>query len=412
MWCSAYRPVPTIGDQRHEAGADSPMPAPRADEQHGGLPVHDAATPQAAHTPLPSRLGRPTTVTARVAVSANGSPPGGVEASTPTMSSLVSVSNGFPSSNDASGGAVSHTRVRMLSLKQMKELMTEVYASKAKSDARSTSSGTVMETMQQHLYTFLNQKFGLRALVLEWAGSILSAVDRFTTSDSEVASFGKILSGTIDEGFHLKQHQLSETVVELLRAYLKSKHHYRRDNEIAAMLQKRLTGFVYEEEWIDIVRYMYNHQDSVILIQRIKGLAESWAVRDDPAGRRGVAASPVKGGSTSPSPRKGPAAGAKRAQRKVPFNDLLQVFLFHNLDCHEQNLSQLVAATREVDLSGTGLLNHEQFQQFCENVHPAMTLRDIQDLADSLDTHGTGTITSSCAITALSAELSRGAGKG
>jgi hypothetical protein len=33
-----------------------------------------------------------------------------------------------------------------------------------------------VETLQQHLYTYLNHKFGVRALVLDWAGSIMHAL--------------------------------------------------------------------------------------------------------------------------------------------------------------------------------------------------------------------------------------------
>jgi hypothetical protein len=33
--------------------------------------------------------------------------------------------------------------------------------------------------MHQHLYTFLNHKFGIKPLITDWARSIVAAVDRF-----------------------------------------------------------------------------------------------------------------------------------------------------------------------------------------------------------------------------------------
>ena len=47
------------------------------------------------------------------------------------------------------------------------------------------------ETLHQHLYTFLNHKFGIRSLITEWAQSIVVAVDRFADTDCEVAVFGR-----------------------------------------------------------------------------------------------------------------------------------------------------------------------------------------------------------------------------
>jgi hypothetical protein len=47
--------------------------------------------------------------------------------------------------------------------------------------------------MEQHLYLYLTQKFGLRQLILEWRNSIYDGMQRFAEADADVALFGKVL---------------------------------------------------------------------------------------------------------------------------------------------------------------------------------------------------------------------------
>ena len=60
------------------------------------------------------------------------------------------------------------------------------------------------------------------------------------------------------------QRQLKHTTLELLRVYLKGKHPLKRDAEISELLNKRVEGVVLEEEWVDIVKYMYAPEDATL----------------------------------------------------------------------------------------------------------------------------------------------------
>jgi len=56
------------------------------------------------------------------------------------------------------------TSVRALTLKQMKDVIEEIYNSKAKYDQRCLEAKLPRETMEQHMYTYLNQKYGLKVM--------------------------------------------------------------------------------------------------------------------------------------------------------------------------------------------------------------------------------------------------------
>ena len=69
--------------------------------------------------------------------------------------------------------------------------------------------------------------------------------------------------------FRFVQRQLKETVRELLRVKLKGRFPLKGDADINALLRRRMHGSVQEEEWVDIVKYMYNHDDSVEIVAHV-----------------------------------------------------------------------------------------------------------------------------------------------
>jgi hypothetical protein len=51
------------------------------------------------------------------------------------------------------------------------------------------------------MYTYLNQKYGLKSLIIEWASTIIHGVRTYLRDDHEVTLFGKILKNECDEEF-------------------------------------------------------------------------------------------------------------------------------------------------------------------------------------------------------------------
>lgn len=92
------------------------------------------------------------------------------------------------------------------------------------------------------------------------ATAILKAVEKYATQDNDVAVFSKILHNEIDEEFALVQQQLKEAVVELVRVQIKGKNPLKTDEFVNNAVADRLNGLLQEEEWVDIIQYMYNHE--------------------------------------------------------------------------------------------------------------------------------------------------------
>jgi len=129
---------------------------------------------------------------------------------------------------------------RVLSLKQLKEqFVSLIYDSKMKFDRKCKDAHLPRETMEMHMYTFLNQRYGLKSLIVEHASAIIQAVNKYSTIDNDVLVFGKVIRNEIDEEFRFVQKQLKETVVELLRVKLKGTYQLKTDAQIGHMVVSR-----------------------------------------------------------------------------------------------------------------------------------------------------------------------------
>lgn len=55
--------------------------------------------------------------------------------------------------------------------------------------------------MEQYLYTYLNQKYGLKSLIVEQATTIVTAVQTYLREDHDATLFAKTLKNECDEEF-------------------------------------------------------------------------------------------------------------------------------------------------------------------------------------------------------------------
>uniref|UniRef100_A0A7S1KQN4 EF-hand domain-containing protein n=1 Tax=Percolomonas cosmopolitus TaxID=63605 RepID=A0A7S1KQN4_9EUKA len=311
-----------------------------------------------------------------------------------------SASNGAGRTLNTSASSSPSSKVgKHLTLRQVKEIIEDIYASKAKFDSKCADNHLPRETMEQHLYTYLNQKYGLKNLILDWASAIIAAVKKYSAEDNYVCVFGKILRNEIDEEFRFVQKQLLETVGELLRVYLKGKYPLKVDNDINAMLQKRMGGFVYEEEWVDIIKYMYNKEDSVSVIVNVKEAIRRYnqynRSNDD--------------GSMSARSNRSRAQGSSSAknQNRILYSEFVKVLLDFQLNGHKRFLNKFVKLFRMFDQDRNGILNELEFRQLLLAINPNRSEEEIDELLNMMDPYNNQQITFSECVTFLSAELVR-----
>lgn len=90
---------------------------------------------------------------------------------------------------------------KVIPLKQLKEIIEDIYNQKEKYDQKCRESRLRIETMEQYMYTYLNQKYGLKTLIVEWASTIIQGIKTYLTEDHQITLFAKILKNECDEEF-------------------------------------------------------------------------------------------------------------------------------------------------------------------------------------------------------------------
>lgn len=92
------------------------------------------------------------------------------------------------------GHNIGWTNKRVVTLRQAKDLIEEIAQSKQKFDLKCLEAPVPRETMEQHMYNYLSQKFGLRSLVVEWATALINCLKIYLTKDSDCALFAMVVS--------------------------------------------------------------------------------------------------------------------------------------------------------------------------------------------------------------------------
>jgi hypothetical protein len=122
------------------------------------------------------------------------------------------------------GSMIAQQTQKVLTLRQLKDLINDIYQQKTKFDQKCEDSKLPRETMEQFMYTYLNQRYGLKNLIIDWAAGIINGIKSFQREDHDVALFGKILRSECDEEFRYIQQTVKETVIALLRALYREKY--------------------------------------------------------------------------------------------------------------------------------------------------------------------------------------------
>ncbi len=158
---------------------------------------------------------------------------------------------------------------KVLSLKNAKEIMNEIYNNKIIYDKKCNANKLSRETMEQFMYTYLFNKYGLKNLIIEWAAAIINAIKLYSNTDIEINLFGKILRNEQEEESRFLLDKLKNTVLELIEYYLKIKNPFKSKTYLQKMLNNKIEGLLNEEEWKGIIYYIFTNEEAQIIEKKI-----------------------------------------------------------------------------------------------------------------------------------------------
>ena len=167
------------------------------------------------------------------------------------------------------GNINNNNRQQLITLKTLKDFINELYLSKSQYDIKCTQNKLPKETLEEYMYTFLNKKYGLKTLIIEWAKNIIAGIKYYSKKDSIVLLFGKIMRNEQEEDARFIIQKVSESIEELLLYYIKRQNPLKLVNEIKKIFEKKKKSELFEEEWKGIIYSIYEKQEAEEIEKKI-----------------------------------------------------------------------------------------------------------------------------------------------
>ncbi|KAH9599483.1 hypothetical protein LSM04_003680 [Trypanosoma melophagium] len=196
--------------------------------------------------------------------------------------------------------------------------------------------------MEQHMYTYLNQRYGLKHIILDWATAIIHGVKKYAPEENDVVVFGKILRNEIDEEF-------------------------------------RSTS--------NVVKYMYNTEDAVSVIMHIRDhlrqISQSYRRRTTQKAQEVV----------------------QKDEVQLSYIEFIRILLNFQLEGHKRFLGRFLAIFRQHDHDRNGIVNAQEFAATLKSLDSSKTDEDVNAVLEPIDPFGNQLITYSECVTFLSTEI-------
>lgn len=228
--------------------------------------------------------------------------------------------------------------VGLITLPQLQALVQSVVHSKEEYDNKRQFTGDPSETMEQHLHTYLNKRYNEYKVVREWVHEIILAIKKYGDQDCEIAVFGKILSNRLSESFTSVQETLKSSVHKLLHGFVAHKNCHRSPAEIDAVMKARLARGVPFSEAESVVKYMYNEQDSSVVLRKVKAAVARWS------------------------------SNSRAEPDSLRYRDLVQILKRFQADLTESFLEDFIGAFKDIDLDADGVIQNAEMKNLTQSM--------------------------------------------
>lgn len=123
---------------------------------------------------------------------------------------------------------IDDNKCRVMSLHECREIITMLYDSKDSINSRVTNTGSknssfVPETMEQHVYRWMEKKYGLRSISVEHAAMLLTTVRLYCEEHIDVEVFYKIFCNDVDEEYYKVHLEIQQSIRDLMMVQMTHK---------------------------------------------------------------------------------------------------------------------------------------------------------------------------------------------
>ena len=146
---------------------------------------------------------------------------------------------------------------KKLTREQLNEIIQNIYKSKIAYDQNCIDLNKPLETMEQHMYQYLNNKYGLKNLTIEYASAIISGIKEYSKKDMNIKVFGMLLKNEIEENTLTIVEKIKQVVQETLEYFISQKNPYMAGGDVQKLCEKIKGGMVGEDVWNSFIDTLF-----------------------------------------------------------------------------------------------------------------------------------------------------------
>ena len=292
----------------------------------------------------------------------------------------------------------------------MHDFMNEIYESKIEYDKVCNENHLKRESMEHYMYKFLNNKYGLKNLVIEWSSSIITGIKMYSSSDSDINLFGKILKNKIEEGQRLVITKLKSTIKELYDTYVKNKNRLlmKNKNKNNKEIEKILSNFnedilLNEDEWKNIIKSIYNEDEYKIIT---KYIINKISDKND-IQKKNYINNLMKKKKSEVTRDDLELASKIKFAMNISYKELENILIGYQITYREKYLSNLHKLFVNYDEDSVGVLNENGFKKLLNSIDFIQKegIQYMKKLLNKIDPHLYNNITFSDIVNLFSEEI-------
>ena len=301
---------------------------------------------------------------------------------------------------------------KILSKKQMHDFIDEIYDSKMEYDKVCSENHLKKESMEHYMYKFLNNKYGLKNLVIEWSSSIITGIKMYSSTDSDINLFSKILKNKIEEGQKLVIIKLKSTIKELYDMYIKNKSRLNPNKGKSKLNEKEIENILNsfnenillnEDEWKNIIKSIYNEDEYKILI---KYIINKISDKND-IEKKNYIKNLMSKKKSQVTREDFDFANKKKLPLKICYKEFVNILTGYQITYREKYLSNLHKLFIKCDEECVGVLNENGFKKLLNSIDFIQKLGNeySKKLLYKIDPHSYNNITFTEIVNLFSKEM-------
>ena len=248
---------------------------------------------------------------------------------------------------------------RKLTKEQLNDIIQDIYKSKIIYDQNCIDLNKPLETMEQYMYKYLNQKFGLKSLTIEYVSAIIIGIKEYSKKDMNIKLFGMLLKNEVEENTLTIVEKIKQVVQETLDYFISQKNQYKTFEEISKISEKLRKSLLDEEIWNNIVNTLFlNDQENGLKVK--KKIYEFI----DKVMKKSIDDIGQKLNFEMTREEKDFYEDFKNYEKKIRYEDLLNILIDYHIKVRKNYLKNMRTLFMKNDSNKDGVLTKKEFIEY------------------------------------------------